>query len=139
MDSEGVLNLPMLQGISGQRIGLVSGEGGRGVIERTLRERGADVTRADVYRREVVKFSPVVLRRFDALPAEAILFVTSAEALTAALDQLDAARRARMLSLPVVAASDRLHDACSQAGFTGIAVAASARPADLVLAARALV
>lgn len=136
MDSEGVLDLPVLREISGQRLGLVSGSGGRGLIERTLRERGAGVVRADVYRREMVEFSPAVLQRFDALPADAILFVTSAEALAATLSQLDAARRTRMLSLSVIAASERLRDACAHAGFTRIAVAASARPRDLV--ARAL-
>lgn len=135
MDSEGLLELAEVRDIAGQRIGLVSGEGGRGVIERTLRERGAEAVRADVYRREVAKFSPALLRRFDGLPATALLFVTSAEALAATLDQLDAVRRAKLLVLPVIAASARLRDACMQAGFTEVGIAASARPRDLVEAA----
>lgn len=132
MDSEGVLDLAELRDVAGQRIGLVSGEGGRGLIERTLAERGADVVRANVYRREMVEFSPTLLRRFDALPSAAVLFVTSAEALDAALDQLDGGRRAKLLAMPAVVAGERLREACARAGFKRIAAAASARPADLV-------
>ncbi|MBS0217900.1 MAG: uroporphyrinogen-III synthase [Proteobacteria bacterium] len=138
MDSEGLLDLAELRDVAGRRIGLVTGEGGRGLIERTLGERGADVVRADVYRRELAEFSPALLRRFDAFPAAAVLFVTSAEALDAALDQLDGERRAKLLAMPAVVASERLRAACAQAGFGKIVVAASARPADLVLAANAL-
>lgn len=137
MDSEGLLDLAELRDVAGQRIGLVSGKGGRGLIEGTLRERGADVVRADVYRREMVKFSPALLRRFDALPAAAVLFVTSAEALDATLTQLDGERRAKLLAMPAVVASERLREACMRSGFATIVVAASARPADLVRAASA--
>ncbi|MBS0199318.1 MAG: uroporphyrinogen-III synthase [Proteobacteria bacterium] len=138
MDSEGVLDLAELRDVAGQRIGLVSGEGGRGLIERTLRERGPDVMRANVYRRETVKFSPAQLQRFDALPPATVLFVTSAEALAAAFDQLDGERRAKLLGLPAIVASERLHEACAEVGFNRITVATSARPADLVRAANAL-
>ncbi|MGG6463088.1 uroporphyrinogen-III synthase [Solilutibacter silvestris] len=139
MDSEGVLDLAELQAVAGQRIGLVSGEGGRGLIERSLRERGADVVRANVYRRDVAKFSPTALKRFDALPAATALFVTSAEALDAALGQLDGERRAKLLAFPTVVASERLREACVRSGFGRIVVAASAQPTDLVQAATTLV
>jgi len=135
MDSEGVLDLAELRAVDGLRIGLVSGEGGRCLIERTLRGRGAGVVRANVYRRDMAKFSPTLLRRFDGLPATALLFVTSAEALAATLGQLDGVRRAKLRTLPVVAASERLREACAHAGFARIDVAASARPRDLVAAA----
>ncbi|MBW8823075.1 MAG: uroporphyrinogen-III synthase [Xanthomonadales bacterium] len=134
MDSEGLLDLAELHDVAGQRIGLVSGEGGRGLIERTLRERGAAVMRADVYRRDVVKFSPSRLQRFDALPAATVVFVTSAEALDAAFDQLDLERRAKLLALPAIVASERLRAACARAGFTRIVVAAGAQPRGLVAA-----
>ena len=135
MDSEGLLDLAELRAVAGQRIGLVRGEGGRGLIERTLQAGGADVLRADVYRREMAKFSPALLRRFDAWPAMAVLFVTSAEALDAALAQLDGERRPKFLAMPAVVASERLREACMRSGFGRIVVAASARPGDLVRAA----
>ena len=138
MDSEGVLDLVELRDVAGQRIGLMSGEGGRGLIERTLRERGAEVIRANVYRRDVVKFSPAQLQRFDAMPPAPVLFVTSAEALAATIDQLGGERRAKLLGLPAIVASERLREACTLAGFNRITVATSARPADLVNAANAL-
>ena len=138
MDSEGVLDLVELRDVAGQRIGLAGGEGGRGLIERTLRERGAEVIRANVYRRDVTEFTPAQLQRFDALPPASALFVTSAEALAATLDQLDGERRTKLLALPAIVASERLREACALAGFNRITVAASARPADLVRPAHAL-
>ncbi len=137
MDSEGVLDLAELQAVASQRIGLVSGDGGRGLIERSLRERGADIVRADVYRRDVAKFSPAALRRFDALPAATALFITSAEALDAALGQLDGERRAKLLAMHAIVASERLREACVRSGFGRIVAAASAQPADLAHAATA--
>ncbi|MBS0225031.1 MAG: uroporphyrinogen-III synthase [Proteobacteria bacterium] len=138
MDSEGLLELAELHDVAGQAIGLVTGEGGRGLIERSLRGRGATIVRADVYRREMVEFSPAALKRFDALPAATMLFVTSAEALSAALAQLNATRRAKLLALPAIAASERLREACMQAGFARAGIAASARPHDLAAAARGM-
>ncbi len=135
MDSEGLLDLAELRDVSGQRIGLVSGEGGRGLIERVLTERGARVVRANVYRRDAAELSPTLLRRFDALPAAAVLFVTSAEALDAALEQLGDERRAKLLAMPAIVASERLRTVCERTGFGRIAIAASARPQDLVAVA----
>lgn len=50
-DSEGLLALPRLQAVKGQKIVVFRGEGGREAIRETLAERGAHVEYAECYRR----------------------------------------------------------------------------------------
>jgi uroporphyrinogen-III synthase len=49
--SEGLLELPGLQEGNGRGVLLVCGEGGRSLLQDTLRERGFNVQRLEVYRR----------------------------------------------------------------------------------------
>jgi uroporphyrinogen-III synthase len=50
-DSESLLTLPELNKVDGKKILLVRGVGGRDVLAETLRQRGAQVTFAECYRR----------------------------------------------------------------------------------------
>lgn len=60
--SEGLLALPELERPAGQRILLVTGEGGRGLLAPELSQRGAEVVRFDCYRRvPVAPLNPAVL------------------------------------------------------------------------------
>ena len=53
-DSEGLLACPELDAgrVHGRLVAIVKGEGGRGLLARELRRRGAEVIEADVYRRQ---------------------------------------------------------------------------------------
>ena len=50
-DSEGVLEINSLRQVSGKRILIICGEGGRDLLERELEERGAEVDLFQVYKR----------------------------------------------------------------------------------------
>ncbi|MDR2174170.1 MAG: uroporphyrinogen-III synthase [Burkholderiales bacterium] len=50
-DSEGLLELPMLQQMQGKRVLIFRGERGRELLGETLAARGAEVTRVTCYRR----------------------------------------------------------------------------------------
>ncbi len=50
-DSEAMLASPRLKRVEGQRIMIIRGEGGRALLGDALRQRGAEVVYAEVYRR----------------------------------------------------------------------------------------
>lgn len=138
MDSEGLLSLPGLADVAGTAIGFVTAPGGRGVLVPALEARGARVLRADVYEREAVAPSSSAVARLVAWHGPAVLALSSGEALQQALASLPAPALDRLRAARVAAASERLAELARALGFDGIAVARSARPADLVDAARTL-
>lgn len=134
MDSEGLLDLPLLQDVDGMRVGLVAAPGGRNRIAPSLQARGAKLLRADVYARIAVAPRADAIERLRTLRAPWLL-LSSGEALEHLLAALpaDAARRLRRAR--VVAASPRLAALARRHGFAVAATAASARPRDLLDAA----
>ncbi len=135
MDSEGLLALPALVNVLGRRVGMVSAPGGRGIIAQTLTQRGAEVVRANVYARVPVTPDPQALARLRCATAPLLLALSSQEALTHLLAQVDPPTRERLQSARVLAASARLAEFASQQGFAHVAVARDARPASLLDAA----
>jgi uroporphyrinogen-III synthase len=135
MDSDGLLALPALAAVDGVRIGLVTAPGGRGLIQSTLRTRGAEVVRADVYTREPVALRRQRLQRLAGLPRPAVLLVSSAEALASLQAQLPGALLQRLREDPVVVSSARLEQIVREAGFMDPRLAHSASPPDLLLTA----
>lgn len=117
--SEGLLALPALQQVNGKRILLVTGDGGRGLLERELTARGATVQRLAGYRRIAVTPPPPALTDFvaaittDQAPPGAVL-VTSAEALQ---NLLTLAPRLRTAHCRLIVASARIADVARAAGM----------------------
>ncbi|MCL6619133.1 uroporphyrinogen-III synthase [Thermomonas hydrothermalis] len=138
MDSEGLLALPALAAVAGQRIGLITAPGGRDLLAPTLTARGAQVLRAEVYARVEV---PIPTRQRQALavalqtPQQVLLALTSGEALAALQTQL---ADPTLYAVGVVASSPRLEAQARAAGFTRIVTAAGPRPAQLLAAATQL-
>lgn len=135
MDSEGLLALPELRDVRGIAVGLVTAPGGRDAIAPALRARGAQVRRADVYRRLPLPPSPRTLARLRALDAPAVLVASSGEALERTMQALPADLAARLRAGPLVVASARLAERARTLGFADIRLARGPRPADLVAAA----
>lgn len=134
--SEGLLALPALQQVHGKRILLVTGDGGRGLLERELAARGATVQRLAGYRRIAVATPPPALTDFVAAittgqaPAGAAL-VTSVEALQ---NLLALAPRLRTAPCRLVVASARIADAARAAGMLRIHNASGADDVALLAA-----
>lgn len=137
MDSEGLLAMPQLREVRGLDVGLVTAPGGRGVIAATLEGRGARVLRANVYRRTAIAPSPRAVAALRALDAPAWLLLSSGEALEHVLAALPADALGGLRRAGVVAASERLAGLARGHGLRVDAVAASARPGDLLAACAA--
>jgi len=131
MDSEGLLALPILRALHGQRVGLLTAPGGRGLIAPTLQQRGACVVRANVYERVTVSTAPTALARLME-PGPLWLALSSQGALIAVLDALPESARQRLRCARVVAASERLARIAIELGFAAPLIASDARPMSLV-------
>lgn len=135
MDSEGLLGLPALANLAGQRIALLTAPGGRGLLAPALRARGAEVIRVNVYARRTLALTA---SRKQALcnhlqrPERLLLALSSGEALAALQAQLPGNA---LTAAAVIAASPRLAEMAHAAGFTRIACARNARPGALLRAA----
>ena len=135
-DSEGVLALPAWAQPCGLRVTLVGAAGGRELLRDTLHARGAQVRELHVYRRTPPRLTVRHQRAVLALPCQARVLLTSAEAighLQAALPP-DAWRV--LLRTVAVVGSERLARIARQAGFGQVLRAASAHTDDLLAALR---
>ncbi|HET9834842.1 MAG TPA: uroporphyrinogen-III synthase [Rhodanobacteraceae bacterium] len=133
-DSEGMLTLAQLQRVRGKRVCIVGAPGGRGLLESTLRKRGAHVVLAQVYQRV-----PARLDRRHTLPLSrnrAPLYVplSSSEALRTLLVALPEESTCALLAGVAIASSERLLQSAREAGFARVLRAESANDADLIAA-----
>ncbi|NOT88317.1 MAG: uroporphyrinogen-III synthase [Lysobacter sp.] len=135
MDSDGLLALSALRVVHGRTIGLLTAPGGRDLIAPTLRERGAQVQRADVYARERIALSPASLARLRAFDGPLLLPVSSGEALQQVFEQAPTDIAVRLRDARVLAASERLAALARTLGCDDVRIAAGPRPAQLLAAA----
>ena len=134
MDSEGLLALPALNDLQGIRIGLVTAPEGREVLSSALRERGAEVVRADVYAREPVALSVRALGKLRTLDAPAALALSSGGALKQLVDRAPTEILRQLRKQPVVAASARLQQLARDAGFAEVELAEGPLSTQLIAA-----
>ncbi|HXH01082.1 MAG TPA: uroporphyrinogen-III synthase [Xanthomonadaceae bacterium] len=138
MDSAGLLDLEELCEVSGARIGLVTAPGGRDRIAAGLRQRGATVLRADVYKREPCPLGRAGIDRLLAVPTPGLVLLSSAGALRQVLADLPEHAAAVLRRCDAIAASPRLAAiAGEEAGMRTIAVASDPRPRAMLAAAAA--
>ncbi len=119
-DSEGLLALPALQAVSGKRILILRGNGGRELLGETLRERGATVDYAEVYRRDPPLAEDAAT---DWLEMSDLITVTSGEALHNLWEFAAAAQRPVLLNKPLITVSERVAQQAGELGFTHVMVA----------------
>lgn len=134
-DSEGLLSLAALHSVRRRRVALIGAPGGRNLLARELRARGARVEHISVYERTKPRLTP---RHFAALERAAdplIVLFSSAEALTNLHALLPPPLFARLAAAECVVSSARLAEIAETSGFAHVHIAQSAAPAALVAAA----
>ncbi|KAF0192232.1 MAG: uroporphyrinogen-III synthase [Gammaproteobacteria bacterium] len=132
-NSEALLATAAMQSVSGTRIVIFRGIGGRELLGDTLRQRGATVEYADVYQR--IKPEPAALPLFQDYSRGNIdcVVVTSNEGLENLLELVGDAGRKLLLNRPLALLSQRGAALATARGFTGpVLVAVEATDEALV-------
>lgn len=137
-DSDGLLALPGLQALNGQRIAIIDAPGGRDVIAPALTARGAQVTRIGVYRRVAPKLTSRHFESLEHTPLPWISLVSSGEALDHLHAALPSDLLARWHAQAIVLSSERLAAQAATLGFRDRHLARSALVEDLLEAASAV-
>jgi|SRR5690554_4117475 len=123
--SEDLLRLPQLQQVSGQRVALFRGVGGREVLAGTLRERGATVDYLELYRRNPPAYDEGVLVDLLARHSVTAVVVTSAQILEVML-QLLGGDVSTMTHVVVIVPSERIRQLALEAGLVKVVNAGGA-------------
>ncbi|MBB5019402.1 uroporphyrinogen III methyltransferase/synthase [Chitinivorax tropicus] len=118
-DSEGLLDLPRLQHMHGQRVLIFRGDGGRELLADTLIQRGAHVEYVQAYQRTRIQHAIGPILTGDPQPAWAI---SSTEALEH-LHQLAGESYSKQLqSSPLFVSHQRIAARAAELGFSRIVV-----------------
>lgn len=124
-DSEGLLALPELNAVSGKRVLILRGEGGRKLLGDTLRSRGAVVEYVDCYRRAVPQTGAEGLSELLAAGRADALTLTSSEGLDNLCAMLGADALHALQALPTFAPHPRIVEHARTRGFCAIATGGS--------------
>lgn len=133
-NSEGLLATRAMQQVSGKRIIIFRGRGGRETLATELRRRGAQVDYAEVYqrRRPATGLEALAQRQRDAINA---IIVASNESLQNLYDMAGERNRNWLLGVPVVVISQRSAALAGDLGFAHIVTAEQATNDSLCTAA----
>lgn len=118
-DSESLLTLPELQTqlISGKRILLVRGQGGRELLYNTLTSRGATVDLAEVYARTIPKYEEQYLDKLWRENHPDAIIVTSNEGIDNLIALTPEMYMKTLYQIPLVVMSERNASYASDCGF----------------------
>ncbi|RTE64473.1 uroporphyrinogen-III synthase [Amphritea opalescens] len=122
-DSEALLSLPLLQNIAEQKILIMRGEGGRETLAEQLRQRGARVDYADLYRRSMPHYTSeqIISSIIDKPLAAALL--TSGEAVNNLTQLINDHDLKALRHTPLVVPSERVARIATELGYTRVMTA----------------
>jgi uroporphyrinogen-III synthase len=126
MTSEGLLGLPQLQTVSGERILIVKGEGGRSTMSEELGRRGARVDELACYRRAVPAYDPGEVALRLSQWGIALVMISSGEGLENLLALLSPAETTKFNHITLLVPSDRVARMARLAGFSRVITAENA-------------
>jgi uroporphyrinogen-III synthase len=120
-DSEGLLALPELQNVSGWRVMIFRGDGGRELLGNTLRERGATVEYVSCYQRSKPQLdtSTLLADKPDAV------IVTSSEALAYLWQMLNDSEHTALRNTALFVPHARIAALAREQGWAQVQVTAS--------------
>jgi uroporphyrinogen-III synthase len=119
-DSEALLALPQLQQVTGKRIAIFRGVGGRPLLADTLRARGATVDHVECYRRRCPDADAgPLLQRWTEVSA---VTIASAETLHNLATLLGDSGTGRLRATPLFVPHAKIAEAARMAGMTEVIV-----------------
>ena len=136
MSSEGLLALPGLANLAGQRCLVVRGEGGRTYLADVLGERGAEVDALVCYRREAVSYSEHSLRERLAEGSVEAVMISSGEGLEILTRLLQNRERTNLPRATLFAPSERVASLASELGWSSVQTVENASDSAMLAAAQ---
>jgi uroporphyrinogen-III synthase len=134
MTSEGLLALPQLQDLSGQRVLLVKGEGGRQALATRLAERGAVVEELACYRRTAPSLGSGELARKLGQWDIGLIMISSGEGFANLLALLSPAETTKFSHITLLVPSARVAQMALAAGFGRVITAENASDSAMLRA-----
>jgi len=131
-DSEGLLELPLFAHVRHRHVALVGAPGGRDLLPRELRARGAQVALVNAYERARPRLDRRHLHALETAATPLISLFSSADALTNLHAMLSPALFSHLVANDCVVSSARIAEIAHTLGFSRVHVAASAEPAALL-------
>lgn len=136
--SEDLLQLPAMQAtqVESKQVLIIRGEGGLEELANRLRERGASVSYAEVYRRSIPEVDAGIKRqqlsqKWHELGVN-LITVTSNDAMKNLYDMLDTPGRDNMLKTELIVPSQRCYTQAQKMGFESITIADSATNKQMI-------
>jgi uroporphyrinogen-III synthase len=126
MSSEGLLALPYLRNVEGQRVLIIKGEGGRDALRTELLQRGALVDELACYRRSVPDLPEGALALRIVEWQIDVMMLSSGESLANLLLLLSPTETTKFKSVGVIVPSERVADMARDAGFDHVFTAENA-------------
>ena len=125
-NSEGLLALPQLQQVGGERIVIFRGRGGREVLGRVLGDRGATVDYCELYERQTDRGNRQNILALMSSGVRSVLVAHSAEVLRDLLVVIGSDHHQRALEVALLVPGARLMDQARSLGFKQLIMAESA-------------
>ncbi len=132
-NSEALLSLARLQTLSGQRVMIFRGKGGRELLADTLRDRGANVEYAECYQRKIATTDVSHLYQLWDEGGSMPIVVTSNEGIKNLQAMVDDEHQAALLSSPLIVVSRRVGAMAKTLGFRQKPWVAEAASHDAIL------